>query len=417
MKKTKAILIFAVLTAAAGCSLFEEKQMLETKRSDADKGYKKDPVETVRHDSTVYVTGIEYPEGYKWQKDTAYGKVERHLVVFANGKRILRLPVGEEHRLSPDPDMHRIVDGHLYSDFSTEDKTYVARDGETLFSFSGREMMCGFLVRKDTVYTLGRNRSGKGLSLRKNGEVLFKSDEGVPVGDTYDSAYPTGALYEDNGTLCFAYYIKYKSAYGDYRDWYVYRNGRAEELKLHSDVKEVFDARVHGGEICVVTTMERVEAQPVLFVGDERYVMGYSGAWGVRNFKIVPGGTTLAVKGETLYNRGRSVCCSLLRLNGESTYLDEYARVYDFYLDGEDWGYVMSRYDDLIACFCHNGKKTICEGYMHLMSIHCATLFEGEMYAALTPFREGINPSIWKDGDEKELQFNGCLTGIYIERN
>ena len=38
-------------------------------------------------------------------------------MVFADGVPMLRLPVGEGHEVSADPDMHEIIDGHLYTVF------------------------------------------------------------------------------------------------------------------------------------------------------------------------------------------------------------------------------------------------------------------------------------------------------------
>lgn len=387
------------------------------KRSIAENGYKKDPAGKMIYDSVVYVTGVEYPDDYIWQKDTAYGMVACSLIVTANGKRILELPIGDKYYLSPDPDMHRMVGGHLYSDYSSDSETIICKDGVEIFRYDGREMICGFMVRDNTVYTLGRRRSGTGLTLRRNGETVFCCEDGIPVGDIYDSAYPTGALYEDNGELCFSYSIKYTNNIKDWRDWYVWRNGKTQLISLHPDIDKVFDIRVYKGDICIAANMPSATSPLVLFVGDKRHILSDGGVWGVQNCKIVPGDNSLMVKGETLYNRGESVQCTLWVVGGFRTILDEYARVYDFFVDGQDWGYVMSRHGDIVDVICLNGKKTPYHGFSHLMSLQCARIYEGKMYVAITPYKSGEMPTLWVDGAETTIPINGYLTGVYITKD
>ena len=42
----------------------------------------------------------------------------------------MKLPVGEEYHISPDPDMHRVIEGHLYTDYSTDKETIIKKDGQ-----------------------------------------------------------------------------------------------------------------------------------------------------------------------------------------------------------------------------------------------------------------------------------------------
>ena len=90
-----------------------------------------------------YVTGLDYPEGYDWRSDSENGTVKCSLVVFADGVPAMKVAVGNEYHISPDPDMHRIINGHLYTDFSTDDETIIKKDGQEIFRYPGREMICG----------------------------------------------------------------------------------------------------------------------------------------------------------------------------------------------------------------------------------------------------------------------------------
>ena len=51
---------------------------------------------------------------------------------------ILKIPVGDDYMVSDDPDMHRVLNGHLYTDFATDSETILKKDGKPLFSFDGR---------------------------------------------------------------------------------------------------------------------------------------------------------------------------------------------------------------------------------------------------------------------------------------
>ena len=63
--------------------------------------------------STTYVTAFDYPEGYDWRLNPEKGSVRCSLVVFADKRPVLKVPVGDAYCVSDDPDMHRVIDGHL----------------------------------------------------------------------------------------------------------------------------------------------------------------------------------------------------------------------------------------------------------------------------------------------------------------
>ena len=191
---------------------------------------------------TLYVTGVEYPEGYDWYQDSEYGEVRCFIFLEKEGKKILRVPVGYEYETASDADMHRCFDGHLYTDYSSDTETVVKRDGHEIFRYDGREMLVSFYVKDESVYTLGVARSGEtGLTLRKNGKV--------------EAFYETGVLLsgfrEDAGRLTFAFFQG-----SDYSpscfEYYVYDEGKIRAFAEGQDVRNVLDAIVHNGEICYV---------------------------------------------------------------------------------------------------------------------------------------------------------------------
>ena len=132
--------------------------------------------------SVWYVTGFDYPEGYDWMSDPEAGNVKCSLVVYANAVPMMKVPVGTEYQTSADPDMHRMIDGDLYTDFSTDSMTVIKKNGRYLFSYPGREMIVGMNVGSTEVYTLGQSRSGDGFSFRRDGEILFERTKGCLMG-------------------------------------------------------------------------------------------------------------------------------------------------------------------------------------------------------------------------------------------
>ena len=94
-----------------------------------------------------YVTGFDYPEGYDWMSDLEAGSVKCSMVVYANAVPMLKVPVGNEYQTSADPDMHRMIGGDLYTDYSTDSLTVIKKNGKHMFSYPGREMIVSIRER------------------------------------------------------------------------------------------------------------------------------------------------------------------------------------------------------------------------------------------------------------------------------
>ena len=68
-------------------------------------------------------------------------------------------------------------------------------------------------MRDDELHTLGVQKQGGALVYRVNGETELKVPGGIACGGFGTSGYgPTGALYEDSGQVCFAYYTRIGTA-------------------------------------------------------------------------------------------------------------------------------------------------------------------------------------------------------------
>ncbi|MBR1487593.1 MAG: hypothetical protein IJ603_01730 [Bacteroidales bacterium] len=156
--------------------------------------------------TTLWICAVRFPEGYDWQRDSAYGSIPFELVLYKDFAPVLTLPSGPEACFTPDPARHHLLEGHLYTERFQDGQTRIGRDGVELCRFDGREMLAGLLEDGGDLHTLSRPGPGPGFSFRKNGEVLLQDDRGVLFGDLADPSYgPGGALYRDAGSIVFCY--------------------------------------------------------------------------------------------------------------------------------------------------------------------------------------------------------------------
>lgn len=203
--------------------------------------------------SLTFVSAFDYPDGYDWRSDPDRGHVKCSLVVFREGLPVLKVPVGNEYSVSPDPDMHRIIDGHLYTDFSDGTETLLKKNGKPVLSYPGAEMICDMKVKGSDIYTLGHSRTGQGFALRLNGSVLLSREAGY----TFERI-----LIEDT-EVSVAFAEPIVSSSGTVERYYVMRGGKVTQIALRDDIKQVWDVAVYGEEIYYLASLTGVQA-PVL---------------------------------------------------------------------------------------------------------------------------------------------------------
>jgi len=249
--------VLALLIILSGCGLEEIGRRPEGSRNDIWTGPgmnvgKEDVEKTI-----TYVTAVDYPDGYDWRSDCEKGSVKCSLVVYADGLPMMKIPVGDTYEISSDPDMHRVADGHLYTDYCTDTETVIKKDGRLLFRYQGREMIIGMLVRDGDVYTLGQSRDGEGFSYRKNGEILLQRLNG----------YAFDRLYHDRDSICFSFCEPIHSNDKIIERYYHVVNGKASQTAVREDVRKVWDILSVGGKVCYVASVVGVDS-PVLFSDD-----------------------------------------------------------------------------------------------------------------------------------------------------
>lgn len=199
---------------------------------------------------SIYSIAVEYPPDYNWRLDSLAGKVETCVVCYADSVEFLRINTKTSGITGIDADMHRMVQGHLYSDFTDDNgQTIVSRDGVELFRYSGREMVCGLEVRDTSVFTLCCPRNGEGWTYRHNGKIIMSSDRG-----TLQSG-----LYEDRGQLCFSYTEPLAAGRQRVGRHYFVSDGKDSLLLLPADVSTVLSIRRFDGKINYLSTLRNIK--------------------------------------------------------------------------------------------------------------------------------------------------------------
>ena len=257
-KPMKKSLIITGLLLLSGCSLFDSEDLILRKRRDETgswmgSGPKKERNhdELIPGDTTVYVSTVEFPKDYCWQKDSVGENRPFSLVLYRNFKKVLSVRGGGI--VSSDPDMHWIIGGHLYAEYSTGTETIVSIDGKEKVRYEGREMIRGLLDREDGFYTLGQSRSGTGLTFRRNGEIIFSDEEGIVLGDMSNPCCRSGGLYElDDGVPAFCYHVPGQSILLKKESLNLVKNGIPNRVELDGNVANVLDARVLNDNMCLV---------------------------------------------------------------------------------------------------------------------------------------------------------------------
>ena len=346
---------------------------------------------------TCYVTAFDYQEGYDWKADTDNGNIKCSLTVFANDVPVMKIPVGKEYEVSSDPDMHRILGGHLYTDYSTEHETVIKKDGQELFRYEGREMILDMIIFGTDIFTLGCPRRGDGLIFRKNGIAEFQKESAAPIGKIQIS--------EDG--ISFAYREMVQAADKTLERYWLFQDGQPRQVAVRDDIRKVWDIILHEGNICYLAEMTGIE-QPVLVKGDKLSALD------------TPSGTD-TITGR-MFSAGGSIATELIYTYNHIYYSS------GIWLDAKqhmlfNTGVTISgicTWDKGIYCILNSGNGhgggTIfrCGETMNapagytMMGNNPICVTDGILRIGLSSLTGG-KPIIWKDGITLELDVNGYI--------
>lgn len=349
--------------------------------------------------SVVYVTAFDYPDDYDWVHNPEKGSVRCSLVVFADSKPQMKIPVGDAYHVSDDPDMHRVIDGHVYTDFATDAETFIKKDGKPLLSYEGRESVVDMIVCNDSLHTLGHRRNGGGFSYRINGRIVLERDSG----------YTFGSLGAYGNDVCFAFTEPIVSAQGRKECYYCFRNGKVSQTALREDIKKLWDIDFHKGEVYILVSLTGVN-EPVL--------ISEAGLTALP----MPYGTT-AVSGQ-IFSAGDSCGVEMLLSSesGVSSALWLHGRLYQSFDTGMSV-YAILPSESGVSCVLNArsssgtglmfrlGEKIVMPSGFTCMGKYPVDMIDGILTVGLSSL-SGERPVVWRDGRTEELDVNGYICNV-----
>lgn len=352
-------------------------------------------------DTAIFVSGVSFPEAYDWQKDTAYGSSGAELVLLRDGEIVLSLKCGAEEEISPDADQHHLVNGRLYTEYRNKSETVIKRDGKALFSFMGRELLCGLILRGDDVHTLGRELGGEGIAYRVNGKILYHIDKGK-VFDTMtgNPFYRSGVLYEDEGRVCFSFLSEDE----DGEHCMLYKDGELEELSIAPKYK-VLDIRQIEGKTHILAkdllgSVLIRNGEEFRLNGNERGYVSEACVMGPVDGKVCVFGT---------YSNGLRKMKGLWSEESGLSTMDNSTRIFPSELSCPSISAVIGGLvvrDEGINHLIEEGADWYFPSF--LVGQKCGNSF----HLALNPCSKGSHPFIWKNGEKIRTDINGFLSAI-----
>ncbi len=355
--------------------------------------------------TVTYVTAMEYPEGYDWRADVEKGTVRCSLVVYADGERMMALPVGDEYEVSSDPDMHRMSKGHLYTDYSTDDETVIKMDGEEIIRYSGREMICDLIEIDGYVHTLGHNRSGEGFAYRVNGEAVIERERG----------HTFGCLYEEDGRVGFAFREPIEAVGETIERYYYALGGEVEQTAVREDVKKVWDIVSHEGHICYLASIVGVSS-PVLFCSGEMKALKMPIGSEMLTCRIIVEGDALYVEG-LCQREGNPLTSGLWQDNGQVYFFSDGMMVSSICMGENGVCCVLNAVSPLAkgSIYRFGSTSFMPDGYASVGSSP-AVVADGVLHVGLSSLT-GAPPLIWKDGDTSPLDLNGFISTVSTDKD
>lgn len=344
------------------------------------------------------VSGFEYPSGYDWNEDAQAGEVRCSLVVFADGIPRIKLPVGDGYEVSREPDMHRVIDGNLYTFYSKEGRTVMKCNGLPLFRYDGDEVLMDMCVKDGNVFTLTHKCSGGGFSYRKNGQVMLERLSG----ETF------GKLWEDGDSLCFAFTQPVVQLDGVEHMHYVVYDSRPVSYQEKLGIGRIWDMTSRDGSVLSLVSFQGF-GDTFLVRDDMKRWIDIPYLSHMLSCSFFPADGLTGV--ECMYSYPDGTCGSGVWVEGS-----EYIRFEAGcsiqalrYAAGKLYC-ILNPEGDAGMIFRDREMIHMPEGYF-CMDEKAITVRDGSFYVAMSS-KEGKQPVIWHDGQLDTLRFNGCVSSI-----
>lgn len=390
----KSFLLFVLVVSIQACSLSEIER---GRHPDSDGIWS--GVSVADPSNACYVTALDYRKGYDWRSDTEKGSVKCSLTVFADCMPVLKVPVGDRYEVSSDPMRHRIINGHLYTDYTDSVTTVVKLDGKVLYRYEGAEEVDDMIVRSGQVHAISSPMEGDGFTYRINGHAVLERSSGKFMGNL--------CIWKD--TVCFCFMQPVTSSAGVTDAYYLAKGGKVEKIILDEDISRVWDMTAHEGKVCMAVSYNN-GIGPVMLSDDGYEAVGYIQTLNVISCRFVVSEvlclnvrsrhSVSGTQSDVLWTEGRSwksygydetLACSYVDTSGFYAAINPTSHMKGLIFKGSQ-SYVMPE------GYCMRGRSPM-------------AVRDGLLYAGLSS-RETSWPVVWTEGRLDTLKVNGPVIGL-----
>ena len=349
--------------------------------------------------SDYYFTAVSFPQGYDWRRDSSYGAVAASVRLYRNGVCTLEVPVGE--LCCADADMHHFISGHLYTQSRTAGRTVLARDGIEVLRIAGEEILEGLIPGGDKDYTLWQNKNGQGVVLRLGADTLLFRSRGTIVGSLREHSYlGTGALFDLYGQPAFCFRQD--------NDYYLARESSQNRFSLPDGV--ILDIRFVNGESCVFYQDDYGQSAKLNFEGYTRDFTR-SGYRYARNGTIYPMGNKAVCLGAVKASSGgQEITCANFSPSEWEMIPGPGAMPLSLSNPRQYMGYSP---DGRIYLYSKQSGMQYIQGKYYSFALSDGIICGGSTIVVLNPMENGDSPALWIDGETKEVEINGFISGVY----
>ena len=396
MRKGRLLALAAVAVAALSCGLEEVGEGSHSNPEGIWTGQLPGPPGS----EYCFVSVLEYPEGHDWRADPEPEEGRCSLAVYADCIPVKKIPAGKGTEIPLDPERHRLISGHVYTDFSDGKTTVIRYDGKELLRWEGEDLVTDMIVSGDSLHTLSVPVDGEGFRYRVNGRPVIQRDAGRCFGHMRS--------FRDTVAFCFCQPSRSSSALSE--DFYVSANGKVSKVNLPSSVVKVWDMMVHEGETCIIVSENGVLKGPMMLQGSRKWQINYMLYTDVASCRFTD---TEALCAEVVCIHQDKRLTGLLCKAEMSWTLCEVGRTLSAYQVNDAGYYYVSN----STADSHNGK--IFRNHMMygipgdyaVMGINPVAVKDGDMYIGFSS-RTGGFPAVWKNGSLTSLKVNGYIARV-----
>ena len=351
---------------------------------------------------SLYATAVCYPDSVDWRAGEDGAAM---LFLLREGKEVLRVPVSGRASAY----RHRIMKGQLWTDYCEKGQTVVCCNGEERFRFAGEEVLGGFWVQDDRVYTLGQRAGGGGISFRIDGTECFSSQNGVLMNAADGGGWEGGAFSIDTTGIYYAYGVPVRKQEAVAWEYRIMKEDRVEKILPPSADCRVYDIRVWNG---MVYRFEDRGGVLCLVKGETYLNLSFLPGEVPHYCKLVPAGDRMLLKGYSyrphftywLRDQDDLVCA----VSGGHA-------VSELAMDGDDYGYLLENDDGSVLGVYLGQEAVVLSKGRHVLTSSRCVQYRKQLFGAALTAVQGQRHLLVRDRDTLALRFNGYFTSIQID--